>query len=74
MVRFWMDEPQMAALLVAHDGPGFYFRVLEEGCRQANLPVADRRSRVNQARLHALTTLALSVTRLTQNPDKPCLG
>lgn len=26
-----MDEPQMAALLVAHDRPGFYFRVLEEG-------------------------------------------
>src|SRR4051794_23311517 len=26
-----MNEPQMAALLVAHDRPGFYFRVLEEG-------------------------------------------
>jgi ferredoxin-NADP reductase/MOSC domain-containing protein YiiM/ferredoxin len=26
-----MDEPQMAALLVAHHRPGFYFRVLEEG-------------------------------------------
>jgi ferredoxin-NADP reductase/MOSC domain-containing protein YiiM len=26
-----MDEPRMAALLVAHDRPGFYFRVLEEG-------------------------------------------
>jgi ferredoxin-NADP reductase/MOSC domain-containing protein YiiM len=26
-----MDEPQMAALLVAHQRPGFYFRVLEEG-------------------------------------------
>jgi len=26
-----MKEPQMAALLVAHDRPGFYFRVLEEG-------------------------------------------
>jgi MOSC domain-containing protein YiiM/ferredoxin-NADP reductase len=26
-----MDEPQMAALLVAHGRPGFYFRVLEEG-------------------------------------------
>ena len=27
-----MKEPQMAALLVSHDRPGFYFRVLEEGC------------------------------------------
>ncbi len=26
-----MNEPQMAALLVAHDKPGFYFRVLDEG-------------------------------------------
>ena len=26
-----MDEPRMAALLVAHGRPGFYFRVLETG-------------------------------------------
>src|SRR5580693_10102430 len=26
-----MNQPQMAALLVAHGRPGFYFRVLEEG-------------------------------------------
>src|SRR5262249_14845483 len=26
-----MNEPQMAALLVAHGRPGFYLRVLEEG-------------------------------------------
>ena len=26
-----MNEPQMAGLLVAHDKPGFYFRVLNEG-------------------------------------------
>jgi ferredoxin-NADP reductase/MOSC domain-containing protein YiiM/ferredoxin len=26
-----MNEPQMAALLVAHGKPGFYFRVLQEG-------------------------------------------
>src|SRR5215468_4317729 len=26
-----MDEPQMAALLVKHGRPGFYFRVIEEG-------------------------------------------
>jgi hypothetical protein len=26
-----MDEPRMAAVLVAHHHPGFYFSVLEEG-------------------------------------------
>jgi ferredoxin-NADP reductase/MOSC domain-containing protein YiiM len=26
-----MDEPRMASLLVAHQRPGFYFRVIEEG-------------------------------------------
>jgi MOSC domain-containing protein YiiM len=26
-----MNEPKMAALLVAHGRPGFYFRVLKEG-------------------------------------------
>jgi MOSC domain-containing protein YiiM len=26
-----MNDPQMAALLVAHGRPGFYFRVVEEG-------------------------------------------
>ena len=26
-----MDEPEMAALLVKHGRPGFYFRVIEEG-------------------------------------------
>jgi MOSC domain-containing protein YiiM len=26
-----MNEPQMAALLISHGRPGFYFRVLEEG-------------------------------------------
>jgi MOSC domain-containing protein YiiM len=30
-VGFRMNEPQMAALLVAHGKPGFYLRVLEEG-------------------------------------------
>jgi ferredoxin-NADP reductase/MOSC domain-containing protein YiiM len=30
-----MNEPQMAALLVAHGRPGFYFRVLEEGAVEA---------------------------------------
>ena len=31
-----MNEPRMAALLVAHHRPGFYFRVLEEGEVEAN--------------------------------------
>jgi len=26
-----MNEPRMAALLVAHHRPGFYFRVLQKG-------------------------------------------
>src|ERR1700761_4047149 len=30
-----MNEPRMAALLVAHRRPGFYFRVIEEGFIQA---------------------------------------
>ncbi len=30
-----MNEPQMAALLVAHGKPGFYFRVIEEGAVEA---------------------------------------
>jgi MOSC domain-containing protein YiiM/ferredoxin-NADP reductase len=35
-----MDEPQMAALLVAHGRPGFYFRVLEEGEVEAGDEIA----------------------------------
>jgi MOSC domain-containing protein YiiM len=31
-----MDEPQMAALLVSHGRPGFYFRVIEEGGVEAD--------------------------------------
>ena len=35
-----MNEPQMAALLVAHGKPGFYFRVLEEGEVEAGDEIA----------------------------------
>jgi ferredoxin-NADP reductase/MOSC domain-containing protein YiiM/ferredoxin len=35
-----MSEPRMAALLVAHDRPGFYFRVLEEGEVEAGDDIA----------------------------------
>ena len=35
-----MDEPKMAALLVSHHRPGFYFRVIEEGEARAGDEVA----------------------------------
>src|ERR1700723_911691 len=35
-----MNEPRMAALLVSHDRPGFYFRVLEEGEVEAGDEIA----------------------------------
>ncbi len=40
-----MDEPRMAALLVAHGRPGFYFRVLEEGDVRAGDDVIEDRDR-----------------------------
>jgi len=35
-----MNEPKMPALLVSHDRPGFYFRVLEEGYVEAGDEIA----------------------------------
>ncbi len=35
-----MNEPQMAALLVSHGRPGFYFRVIEEGEVEAGEEIA----------------------------------
>ena len=35
-----MNEPRMAALLVMHDRPGFYFRVIEEGEVEAGDEIA----------------------------------
>ena len=52
-----MDEPQMAALLVSHDRPGFYFRVLEEGEIEAGeeiLCVAQGPERMTVAEVNAL--------------------
>jgi MOSC domain-containing protein YiiM/ferredoxin-NADP reductase len=52
-----MDEPQMAALLVAHDRPGFYFRVLEEGEVGAGdeiVQVAQGPERITVAEVNAL--------------------
>jgi len=55
-----MAEPTMAALLVAHHRPGFYFRVLEEGEVGAGdeiVKVADGQERVTVADVDALLYL-----------------
>lgn len=55
-----MNEPQMAALLVAHGKPGFYFRVLEEGMVQAGdaiEKVADGPERMTVEQINALLYL-----------------
>jgi len=52
-----MNEPQMAALLVAHGRPGFYFRVLEEGEVEAGdeiVRVAAGPERLSVAKVNAL--------------------
>ncbi len=56
-----MDEPQMAALLVAHHRPGFYFRVLEGGEVGAGdeiVKVADGLERISVADMDALLYLS----------------
>jgi ferredoxin-NADP reductase/MOSC domain-containing protein YiiM/ferredoxin len=55
-----MDEPRMAALLVSHGRPGFYFRVLEEGEIQAGetiLKVGSNAQQMTVARVNALLYL-----------------
>jgi ferredoxin-NADP reductase/MOSC domain-containing protein YiiM len=55
-----MDEPNMAALLVSHHRPGFYFRVLEEGEVGAGDEVtkeADGPERMTVAEIDALLYL-----------------
>jgi ferredoxin-NADP reductase/MOSC domain-containing protein YiiM len=52
-----MNEPQMAALLVAHGKPGFYLRVLEEGEAEAGdeiVQVAAGPERMSVAEVSAL--------------------
>jgi MOSC domain-containing protein YiiM/ferredoxin-NADP reductase len=52
-----MNEPQMAALLVAHGKPGFYLRVLEEGEVEAGdeiLGIAAATERMTVAQVSAL--------------------
>ena len=55
-----MNEPQMAALLVAHGRPGFYFRVLEEGEVEAGdeiVKVAAGPERMTVSEINALLYL-----------------
>ena len=55
-----MDEPRMAALLVAHGRPGFYLRVLEEGLVGAGdeiVKIADGPERMTVAEIDALLYL-----------------
>ena len=55
-----MDEPQMAALVVAHHRPGFYLRVLEEGEVGAGdeiVKVAEGSERMNVAEIDGLLYL-----------------
>lgn len=55
-----MGEPQMAALLVAHHRPGFYFRVLQEGEVEAGdeiIKVADGPEHLNVVEIDALLYL-----------------
>jgi len=55
-----MDEPRMAALLVAHGRPGFYLRVLEEGLVGAGdeiVKIADGAERMTVTAIDALLYL-----------------
>ncbi len=55
-----MNEPQMAALLVSHRKPGFYFRVLQEGEVEEGseiIKVADGQERMTVAEIDAMLYL-----------------
>ena len=55
-----MNEPRMAALLVAHRRPGFYFRVLQEGEVGAGddiIKITDGPERISVAEIDALLYL-----------------
>src|SRR6201989_2282396 len=52
-----MNEPRMAALLVAHNRPGFYFRVVEEGEVEAGdeiVQVSTGQERMSVSEVNAL--------------------
>ncbi len=52
-----LDEPRMAALLVAHHRPGFYFRVLREGLVQAGDEIVKQRSGPEQVTVSSTDAL-----------------
>ena len=59
-VAIRMNEPRMAALLVAHHRPGFYFRVLQEGEVGAGddiVKITDGPERISVAEIDALLYL-----------------
>jgi len=56
-----MNEPQMAALLVSHKKPGFYFRVLQEGEVEEGseiIKVADGQERMTVAEIDGMLYLS----------------
>jgi ferredoxin-NADP reductase/MOSC domain-containing protein YiiM len=73
-----MEEPQMAALLVSHHRPGFYFRVLEEGEIGAGdeiVKVADGAEHMTIADIDALLYLPKhSVEQLQRSLRIPALS
>ena len=61
-----MNEPHMAALLVAHGRPGFYFRVLEEGEVEAGDEIVQvARARRRERRRGRMRCCTSPVTRQT---------
>ena len=61
-----MEEPDMAALLVSHGRPGFYFRVIEEGDVEAGdeiVQVADGPERMSVSEINALLYMPPSPAR-----------
>jgi ferredoxin-NADP reductase/MOSC domain-containing protein YiiM len=73
-----MNEPQMAALLVSHGRPGFYFRVIEEGEVEAGdeiVPVAAGPERMTIAEVNALLyTPGHSTSQLERTVRIPALS
>jgi ferredoxin-NADP reductase/MOSC domain-containing protein YiiM len=73
-----LDEPKMAALLVAHHRPGFYLRVLTEGQVQAGdkiVKIADGPQRLTVADVDALLYLPdHPVAKLRRALDIPALS
>jgi MOSC domain-containing protein YiiM len=66
-----MDEPRMAALLVAHRRPGFFFRVLEQGEVGAGdeiIKVAESPERLTVAAVNALP-ISAGVSGHSQGKD-----